>query len=418
MTEKERKINEANDHVMDIFMNGRPVWVDVKPAGEVIPGMTPNMILLAGPPLPVDQIPDAVRTSICGAIQFEHLSATKEDAWKLVEDGKVVLKPAQDYNCACGAAMATSASMPVNVVKDMTFGGVGFCAPHPGNGMRVLRWGVYDEQVEKDMEWMRDVFAPVQGEIVRKMGGVDVKSILAKTAGMGDENHCRQFAATMYLNLQMLNVLVDMDVPEKSKITHTLIENERFFLHVMMAGACSIIASARNVPYSTVMVGMGGNGVNFGLKFSGTGDEWFTVPAPKLEGMYLNPKYTSDDVLPYLGDSCVTEVYGLGGLSAIQGPAFVALSGHGLQEAKKRTNDARAICLGEHKFNPTPWDDMHGSPCGVDMRKVVALGIVPTSHGGATHIKGTQGLAGSCPFPMDCFRQGLVAFAQKINEEG
>ena len=53
--EIEKKIEQANEKVMDIMLNGRPTWVDVKPAGEVVPGMEKNMILVAGPPIAVEK---------------------------------------------------------------------------------------------------------------------------------------------------------------------------------------------------------------------------------------------------------------------------------------------------------------------------------------------------------------------------
>ena len=46
----EQRVNEANQKVMDILLNGRPVWKDVRPALEAIPGMTRESILVAGPP--------------------------------------------------------------------------------------------------------------------------------------------------------------------------------------------------------------------------------------------------------------------------------------------------------------------------------------------------------------------------------
>ena len=35
----EQQINQANAQVMDILLKGQPVWVDVKPAIEAIPGV-------------------------------------------------------------------------------------------------------------------------------------------------------------------------------------------------------------------------------------------------------------------------------------------------------------------------------------------------------------------------------------------
>lgn len=412
----QKQIEQANNKVMDIFINGRPTWVDVRPAGKVIPGMTENMIFIAGPPIEAEQIVIPVKTAICGAAIHEGLAQDADEAWNMVLNGEISVKSGQDYSCANGAAMATSASMPVIVCEDKKFGGQGFCVPHPGTSLEVLRWGIYNDDVEKDLQWFRDYYGPALGEAVRKAGGVDIINVLAKTAGMGDENHNRQPAASMFMALHLLPFMMDCDFPKKDTIIKEFTANDRFFLHVMMAGVESVVRSASNVPMSTVMVGLGGNGVEFGLKFSGTGDEWFTTKAPKILGQFLNPSYTEDDILGYLGDSCVTEVYGLGGMSAIAGPSYVRLTGATFKDAKQRTENARTVSLGEHTFAPIPWDDFRGFPVGIDMRKVVGLNILPTSHGGSTLKAGSQGGIGSVELPIECFKKGLVSFSNKIKE--
>jgi hypothetical protein len=416
MTLQER-IAAANDKAIDIMQNGRPVWTDVKPAIDVIPGMTKNTILIAGPPITVDRIVQPVRTAICGALVYEGLAKDAGEAWKLVESGKITVAPGQDYGTGCGAAMAVSANMPVIVCEDKVFGGRGFCVPHPGTGMNVLRWGFYNDEVQRDLEWFRDYYGPALGETVRKAGGVDLVSILAKTAGMGDENHNRQPAATMQTALQLIPVMLDCDFPQKNRIIKEYAANDRFFLHVMIAGVESVVNSVKDIPYSTVMTAMGGNGVEFGLQFAGTGKEWFTTEAPYILGHFLKPDYTEHDMLGFLGDSCVTEVYGLGGMSAIAGPAYVRLTGASFEEARRRTENARAVSLGEHTFAPIPWDGFRGFPVGVDMRKVVGLNILPTSHGGGTLKTGGQGTVGSAEFPMECFTKALAAFASITREE-
>ena len=412
----EHKINEANQKVMEIFLNGRPKWIDVKPAGEVIPGMGKNLILVAGPPIESELRVKPVQVAICGAAVYEGLAANMEEAWKKVLSGDIQVASGQDYGCACGAAMATSATMPVIVCEDTVYGGRGFCVPHPGPSMQVLRWGFYDEKVQEDLVWFRDHFGPALGATVRAAGGVDLHTLLTRTAGMGDENHNRQPAASMAMALDLLQFMLDLDFPHKTRIIKEYTSNDRFFLHVMMAGVESVVASAKNTPMSTVMVGMGGNGTEFGLQFSGTGNQWFTTKAPLILGRFLNPTYTEDDIVGFLGDSCVTEVYGLGGMSAIAGPSYVRLTGATFAEAKRRTEAARAVSLGEHKFAPVPWDDFRGFPVGVDMRKVVGLNILPTSHGGSTLKVGGQGGAGFAEFPMECFRKGLVAFSNSLKE--
>ncbi|MGI6004203.1 MAG: DUF1116 domain-containing protein [Christensenellales bacterium] len=412
----EKKIDQANAQAMNIMLNGRPVWIDVQPAIQAIPNMTEKTILVAGPPIATEKIVHPVKVAICGAIVYEGLAKDEQEAWKMVEDGRIVVAAGQDYNCACGAAMATSASMPVIVCEDKTFGGRGFCAPHPGTSMNVLRWGFYNEEVQSDLEWFRDYYGPALGEAVRKAGGIDLINTLSKTAGMGDENHNRQPAASMHMALQLIPFMLDCDFPEKDRIIKQYAANDRFFLHVMMAGVESVVSSVKEVPLSTVMVGMGGNGVEFGLQFAGTGNQWFTTEAPKILGQYLNPSYTEDDMLGFLGDSCVTEVYGLGGMSAIAGPAYVRLTGGSFEEAKRRTENARAVSLGEHKYAPIPWDDFRGFPVGVDMRRVVGLNILPTSHGGGTLKRGGQGTIGFTQFPMECFKKALLGFSEKLQD--
>ena len=412
----EQRVEQANQKVMHIMLNGRPTWVDVQPALEVIPGMRKNLILVAGPPIAVEKIVYPVRIAICGAAVHEGLADNVDAAWEMVKRGEIEVDSAQNHNCACGAAMATSASMPVIVCEDRVFGGKGFCALHPGTKMNVLRWGFYNDEVEADLRWFRDFYAPALGQAVRKMGGIDLITVLSKTAGMGDENHNRQPAATMYLALQMIPTMLTCDFAEKERIIREYAANDRFFLHVMMAGAESITSSAKGIPYATVMVGMGGNGVEFGLQFAATGNEWFTTEAPLILGLYLNPTYTKEDMLGFLGDSCVTEVYGLGGMSASAGPGYVCMTGGTLEDAKQRSERARAISLGEHTFAPIPWDDNRGFPVGVDMRKVVGLGILPISHGGGTLKVGGQGTAGWAEFPMEPFRKGLLAFSERIQQ--
>ena len=66
-------------------------------------------------------------------------------------------------------------------------------------------------------------------------------------------------------------------------------------------------------------------------------------------------------------------------MSAIAGPGYVRLTGATFQEAKDRTEKARAVSLGEHKFAPIPWDDDRGFPVGIDMRKVVGLNMLPAA---------------------------------------
>ena len=403
----EQRVNEANQQVLEILTKGRPRWVDVRPALDVIPGMTPTTILMPGPSIETERITPPLRTSICGAAVHEGLAKSRDEAWKLVEEGKITVASSQTYNCGNAACMVTSASMPVIVVEDPVYGGRGFAPIHPGPNPKCLRWGLYDEEVEADLQWFDRDYGPALGQAVRDSGGIDLITILSKTAGMGDENHNRQPAASMCLALQLIPYLLEIRHPQKNRIIKEFAANDRFFLHVMMAGVESLTAMCKGIELSTVMVGMGGNGVEFGIQLAGTGNRWYTTEAPKIKGTFLKPSYKESDLVGYLGDSCVTEVYGLGGMSAIAGPAYMRLTGSNYAEARSRTEKARAVSLGEHTFAPVPWEDMAGFPVGVDARKIVGYQILPISHGGSALRNGGQGGAGAAELPMECFKEAL-----------
>ncbi|MDO4414712.1 MAG: DUF1116 domain-containing protein [Erysipelotrichaceae bacterium] len=414
------KVAAANQKVMDIMTNGRPVWIDVRPAIEAVPGMEKNLILVPGPTIRPEDLPIPLKTAVSGAAVHDGLAENIDEAWEMVMRGEIRIAPSQDYNCGNAASSVMSASMPVFVVEDKYSGGRGYCVPHPGSNPRVLRWGIYGDDVEENLSFIRGDYAAVLGEAVRKSGGIDLIRILSKTAGMGDENHNRQPAASMALALELVPWLLDVDHPVRDRVIKEIAANDRFFLHVMMAGVEAIMQSAKKVPYSTVMTGMGGNGIEFGIQVAGTGNRWYTTKAPVIKGIFLNPTTTEKDLLGYLGDSCVTEVWGLGGMSAIAGPSYLRMTGGTFRDAKERTEKARQVSLGEHTFAPVPWDDYRGFPVGVDIRKVVGKNVLPISHGGSALKTGGQAGAGAAELPMDCFRkavEGLVEEVKKLEGE-
>lgn len=97
------KIEEANQRVTEIFMKARPVWTKIAPAIDVIPGMEKNKILVAGPPIAVEDITIPVRTAVCGAAVHDGLAKTPREAWEKVEAGEIIIDSAQNHDCGCSA---------------------------------------------------------------------------------------------------------------------------------------------------------------------------------------------------------------------------------------------------------------------------------------------------------------------------
>ena len=95
----EQRVDAANARVLEIMTKGRPVWVDVRPAIDVIPGMTKTTILTPGPGIEPGRVTPPQRTSICGAAIHEGLASTKEEAWAMVERGEIQLVASKRYYC-------------------------------------------------------------------------------------------------------------------------------------------------------------------------------------------------------------------------------------------------------------------------------------------------------------------------------
>lgn len=86
----EQRVDAANAKVLEIMTRGHPVWVDVQPAFNVIPGMTKTTILTPGSGITPDRLTPPQRTSICGAAIHE-LAKTREEVWAMVERGEIQL---------------------------------------------------------------------------------------------------------------------------------------------------------------------------------------------------------------------------------------------------------------------------------------------------------------------------------------
>jgi hypothetical protein len=73
------------------------------------------------------------------------------------------------------------------------------------------------------------------------------------------------------------------------------------------------------------------------------------------------------------------------------------------------------ITVGEHKIFTMPALDFRGTPTGIDIRKVVELGITPRINTGIAHRQPGVGQvgAGLVRPPMEIFQDALVAFAER-----
>lgn len=421
--EKDEKVKEANEKVVNIMKASHGVLIDIAEAIDVVPGMNENTILHAGPPISWERMCGPMKGAVIGALIFEDRAKNEEEAVKLIESGIIKFSPCNEHSAVGPMAGVLSPHMPVHVVKDMTHGNVSFCSVNEGLG-KVLRYGAYDESVIKRLKWIREEFAPIMKKALALKGdGVDIKSLISQAVHMGDECHNRNKAATslFFREISSYFFLLEEDKKAIARCVEFMKGNDHYFLNLSMAACKAATDAAQHVEGSTVVTTMARNGVDFGIRISGLGKEtWFTAPADKIKGL-LFPGFTEDDANPDIGDSTITETMGIGGFAMGGSPAIVQFVGGTVSDAIAYSEKMYTITTSENTNFSIPTLDFRGSAIGIDVLKVIATGTLPIINTGMAHKVAGIGQvgAGLVSPPMDCFKKALLALAEKrsnVNE--
>lgn len=409
------KIEKANKEAVRRLTSGEPVLVDIAPAGEVIPGMKGKMITHAGPPIEWQQMCGAQEGAIIGMVLYEGWAKTATEARTLLAKGEIRLEPNHQHQAVGPMAGTISPSAPVWVVENKAFGNRAFCRQVEGN----QQFGDYSDQALQGLYMWRDVWAPTLRQALHSIGGLDLKPIISKALQMGDELHNRQTASSSLFANVMAVAMAQTDLPNKGEMVGTLkyvTNHEMIFLGLSMAAAKATIDPACDIEYSTVVTAMSRNGVEFGIRVSGLGDEWFTAPAPALDGLYL-PGYSSKDAGLDIGDSAITETVGWGGFVLGGAPGILSLVGGTPEEALAYSREMLKITVATHPTYRMPALGFIGTPIGIDIRQVVQTSITPIIDSAITHRDAGYPKigAGLLRAPLDCFKKALIAFSKKYS---
>jgi hypothetical protein len=408
-------IEQANEIAVERMTAARPILKGIAAARDVIPGMRDNLLLHAGPPITWEAASGPMRGAITGALMFEGLATDEASAEALATSGQIELEPCHEHDAVGPMAGVTSPSMQVYVIENVTHGNKAYSNLNEGYG-KVLRYGAYSKEVIAKLRWMNDVLAPALSEALAESGeGIDLRSLLAESLHMGDEGHNRNKAGSILFTARLAPLLaraVD-DKETEAQILQFLGDNALSVLNPVMA-ACKAMADAgHGVEGSTVMTTMARNGTELGIRVSGLGDRWFTGPAQVPDGLYF-PGFTSADANPDIGDSTITETAGIGAFAMAGAPAIVSFVSGTPQDAVNATLEMYEITVAEHPHFTIPALDFRGTPVGVDIRKVVELGILPRINTGIAHRQAGIGQvgAGLALPPKAVFEQALMAYAE------
>ncbi len=412
-------IEKANEKALKILLEAKPMWVDMGKAIDVIPGMKKNLILHAGPPITWDRMCGPQRGAVIGALIYEGLAKTPEEAEKLAASGEIEFSPCHHHNTVGPMAGIVSASMPVIITENEAHGNRAYQTLNEGIG-KVLRMGAYSPDVIERLKWLENVMFPVWQRAIRKIGKLDLKNIIAQALHMGDELHNRSRAASYVLFAKIAGAMAETmkDHHETNEVMKFMEENIHTFLGFAMTSAKVSLDPAKNIEGSTMVTVMARNGTDFGIQVSGLGDQWFTAPAP-VPDVLLFPGFTKDDVNPDIGDSAIMETAGLGGFAIAAAPAIIQFVGGTVKESVERTLAMYEITIGENNVYQIPFLDFRGTPTGIDVVKVVEKGIPPFIDTGVAHKKPGVGQvgAGLVDAPMEVFEKALEAFAEKYGIE-
>ena len=414
-----QNIDAANTVALERLTSARPVLTTVATARDVIPGMRDRLLLHAGPPIGWDRMSGPLRGAVIGAALFEGWADTAEDAEQMAAAGDIDFEPCHHHHTVGPMAGVTSASMAMYVVENQEHGNTAYSNLNEGYG-KVLRYGAYAPEVLDRLRWMNDTMAPLLRSALAELGGLDLRTLLAEALHMGDEGHNRNKAGS----LLMLKALAP-SIVSSGGTSEAVAETLRFLgdtalsvLNPVMAACKAMADAAHGIEGSTLVSTMARNGTDFGIRVSGLGNRWFTAPAATPDGLYFTG-FSADDANPDIGDSTITETAGIGAFAMASAPAIVSFISGTPKDALHSTLEMYEICAGEHPHFTVPPLDFRGTPVGIDLRKVVELGITPRVNTGIAHREAGIGQvgAGLVRPPMELFEQALEAFAERYGVE-
>jgi len=396
-------------------MDARPILKGVAPARDVIPNMRTNLLLHAGPPIEWERMSGPLRGAVIGALIFEGLAKNEKEATALLKKGEVDFAPCHHHSSVGPMAGVTSASMMVYIIENETHGNKAFSNLNEGYG-KVLRYGAFSNEVIAKLKWMNDVMGPLLAKAIEASGGIDIRALLSESLHMGDEGHNRNKAGSIMYTAKLAPWIakVATDRAAESEVLKFLGENALSVLNPVMASCKAMADAAHGVEGSSMVTTMARNGTDFGLRVSGLGEAWFTAPAEVPQGLYF-PSFTSKDANPDIGDSTITETAGIGAFAMAAAPAIVTFVSGTPQDAINATLEMYEITVAEHRHFTIPQLEFRGTPTGIDIRKVVELGILPRVNTGIAHREAGVGQvgAGLVRPPMKIFEDAIRTYAKK-----
>lgn len=410
------EIEKANQKALNNIKSSSAKLIGVAKALDVIPNMTSKTILHSGPSVLWENMAGPMKGAIIGALIYEGLAKNEQEAIELASSGDIIFDPCHEHNCVGPMAGIISPSMPVHVIYNEAFDSYAYATINEGLG-KVLRYGANSQDVIERLKWIETSFAPVVNMALGIAKGIDIKAITTQALQMGDECHNRNKAATALFLREIVPAILKVEVAqdEKEKCIQFIIDNEHYFLNLSMPMCKVMLDTINGIDKCSILSVMARNGVEFGIKVSGVKDKWFTGPANFVEGLYFTG-YTQDDAALDIGDSAITETFGIGGFCMGASPAIVKFVGGSLEDALEYTSSMYNITSTENIQYMLPAIDFRGIPQGIDIIKVIDNDLLPVINTGIAHKEAGVGQigAGVVRPPKEVFIDAIIEFAKTL----
>jgi hypothetical protein len=280
----------------------RPAWAGVLSAADAV-GLGPRCLLHAGPPF-VDPVrPSApILASAALCCLYEGWAGDLDGARRLILEGHVALRPAQEFEVVTPLAAVISPSTRLVEVLDLDAGGRCWSLLPSGAGPQI-RFGtsalaILDRLRFRDLDLAAALQAPLDGR--------PIELIPLAQAGLraGDDLHAQTAGATEAL----LRALRAAQAPPT--VTGVLEAAPLFFLPLWMAACHLMLRATVGADEPSLVIALAGNGQDAGIRLAGAPQQWLTHPAPRPEGPRISE--VQSPAAPMLGDSGVIDAAGFG----------------------------------------------------------------------------------------------------------
>jgi hypothetical protein len=407
------QVDAANAEVVRRLDTGVPMLTGVATVADVAP--QPDRALLhCGPAIGYGDAPDPLRRSMRAAAVAEGWAASPQDAHHMLERGQIRLSPANEHRIVVPMATALEPGAPVYVVENAAGVAAAYAPVCQGPG-DVAWFGCDNAAAIERLRFLREVAAPVIRQVLERSGPLDVLALAAQAVAMGDDVHVRTQAATNLLIRDWLPHLTGLGDPARVAFARFLSGNHLFFLTIAMAAARSLTEWAGQVAGASVVTTMARNGSTFGIRLAGS-DRWFTAEAPPVGHALYYPDQGPETSARDIGDSAVLELTGLGAAAAAGSPAIAQFVGGSMTAAAALTERLASVCAGQSSRFKIPALGNAGTPLGVDVRRVVELGVTPAITTGILHRSAGTGQvgAGVAEAPLACFTAALADLDERL----